>query len=260
MANVTTRKFRWRDLFIEPIGHGRMQIKWDVYQAVAIFAGVIMLLIYASRTQGWYTFAVCTLIAAAALAGGLLLGFLFGIPKAAQAESAPPPTGQQVAQPPAGQQPVGAQLGAPPQGAQMQAGQQPAGAQGGQLQPPRPTTAATQAPQTKTPPPKSILKANTNLVEISDWLTKMIVGVGLYQLSTLPGKLKSLAGYFSTAFGTPAAPPALIMAILGYFGIFGFLLGYLWARIYLTKEFEQDGDNDDSAQPQRQPGNGDRVA
>ena len=28
-----------------------------------------------------------------------------------------------------------------------------------------------------------------------------------------------------------------MLAILGYFAIFGFLLGYLWARIYLTGEF-----------------------
>jgi hypothetical protein len=100
---------------------------------------------------------------------------------------------------------------------------------------------------------KAKLKANTNLVEISDWLTKMIVGVGLYQLSTLPPKLKALAGYFATAFTPPGPGPALVMAILGYFAIFGFLLGYLWARIYLTKEFEEaDGDDSESSPPARQ--------
>ncbi len=253
MATVTRAKFYWRDLFIEPIGRGRTQIKWDVYQTFAIIVGVIMLLIYSSRAQGWYTFGVCTLVAAAALAAGLLLGFLFGIPKAAQEEppkpppgpqqtaaqqGAPPQAGQPGAQQPAGQQPLAAQQGAPTQAAQMQVAQQPVGAQ----QRPQQTGAQPQGGHPPAPSSESRTnyKANTNLVEISDWLTKMIVGVGLYQLSTLPGKLKSLAGYFSTAFGPPAAPPALVMAILGYFGIFGFLLGYLWARIYLTKEFDQD--------------------
>ena len=263
MASVTGAKFHWRDLFIEPIGRGRTQIKWDVYQAFAIFAGVIMLLIYAWRNGGWLTFAVSVLIAAVALAAGLLLGFLFGIPKPSPADTTtqqpPPPGGPQGAQQGAPPQ-VGAQQGAPAAGAQMQVGQQPVGVQqgappqGGQQQAAQPTAPTTQSNQPKPLLPKSTLKANTNLVEISDWLTKMIVGVGLYQLSTLPGKLKSLAGYFSTAFGTPAAPPALVMAILGYFGIFGFLLGYLWARIYLTKEFEQDGDDANSQiQPQPRP-------
>jgi hypothetical protein len=38
------------------------------------------------------------------------------------------------------------------------------------------------------------------------------------------------------------------MAILGYFGIFGFLLGYLWARIYLAAEFARDGSDDAAPQ------------
>ena len=286
MANVTRPKLYLRDFLIEPITRGGWQLKWDVYQTIAILVGVIMLLIYASRTGGVQTFATCTLIAGVALAAGLLLGFLFGIPKDAQTESVKQqPTQQQAAQ----QQPA-QQQGAQQQGAQQQAGQQQIGGQqgaqqqvggqqpaqqqvgpqqiggqqgaqqqvGGQQpaqqqvgpeqagQPPAPPALpAPPAPtnpsnQSKTLPTKSTLKANTNLVEISDWLTKMIVGVGLYQLSTLPGKLRILADYFATSFGSPAAPSALVMAILGYFGIFGFLLGYLWARIYLTKEFEDD--------------------
>ena len=189
---------------------GTWQVRWDAYQALAIIVGVAILFIYAMskagwKSAGWLIFGICVLIAAGALAAGLLLGFLFGIPKAAQEP-------QQQSAPPLNQ---------------------------------------ANAAQTK-----ARLKANTNLVEISDWLTKMIVGVGLFQLSKLPGKLKLVADYFATT----DTPSPLVLAILGYFGIFGFLLGYLWARIYLTKEFEQDGDNDDSAQTQRQPGNGDRVA
>src|ERR1041385_950007 len=65
------------------------QIRWDAYQALAIILGVVILFIYAwSKGGRWSpdfrTFAICVLIAAAALATGLFLGFLFGIPKAAQ--------------------------------------------------------------------------------------------------------------------------------------------------------------------------------
>jgi hypothetical protein len=184
---------------------GTWQVRWDAYQALAIILGVVILGIYAWSKGGlkspdFRTFAVCVLIAAAALAAGLFLGFLFGIPKAA-----------------------GEPL--PQSGTQTQAGQ-----------------VANTPNATVTAQAKASLKANTNLVEISDWLTKMIVGVGLYQLSKLPGKLKLLADYFATV----GPPSPLVLAILGYFGIFGFLLGYLWARIYLTKEFEESGDDDDS--------------
>ena len=260
MANATRSKLYLRDFLIERTTRGGWQLKWDVYQTIAILVGVILLLIYAWRTDGLHTFATCTLIAAAALAAGLLFGFLFGIPRDAQTESVK----QQPAQQPGAQQQVGqGQVGAQP-GAQQQAGQgqvgaqpgaqqqvggqQPAQPQGAQQQAGQQPPLTTPANQSKTLRTRPTSKANTNLVEISDWLTKIIVGVGLFQLSTLPGKLKSLAGYFATAFGTPAAPPSLVMAILGYFAIFGFLLGYLWARIYLAEEFAQVGSDDASPQ------------
>ena len=211
----TLAKLSLGNLLTEPTSSGGWQLKWDVYQALAIVAGVIMLMIYSWRAQGFYTFGVCILIAGVALAAGLLFGFLFGIPKSAQQPPAPP----QAASPTGGQQSV----------------------------PPVPPN------QLNNFTIRVSSKANTNLVEISDWLTKMIVGVGLYQLSTLPGKLKSLASYFATAFGPPAAPAALVMAILGYFGIFGFLLGYLWARLYLTKEFDQNDVDEAGAEASSSP-------
>ncbi len=78
-------------------------------------------------------------------------------------------------------------------------------------------------------------------------MTKIIVGVGLVQLTVIPGKLKNLADYLAGAFGpsgtpgVPAVPSALVMTIIFYFAIFGFLLGYLWARIYLMEEFQELG-------------------
>jgi hypothetical protein len=211
-----------------------------------------MLLIYAWRTDGLHTFATCTLIAAVALAAGLFLGFLFGIPRDAQTESVKQqPAQQQAAQQPAQQQGAQQQVGQGQVGAQQDAqqqvgGQQPAQTQGAQQQAGQQPVPTTPSNESRTLPTRRTLKANTNLVEISDWLTKMIVGVGLYQLSTIPGKLRSLAGYFANAFGAPPAP--LVMAILGYFGIFGFLLGYLWARIYLAEEFARDGSDDAAPQ------------
>jgi hypothetical protein len=78
---------------------------------------------------------------------------------------------------------------------------------------------------------------NDNLVQVSDWLTKIIVGVGLTQLYNIPGFLlrvgrqfgKSVLGYDpKDDLGTNVA-----IAIILYFSILGFLMVYLWTRIYL---------------------------
>jgi hypothetical protein len=97
----------------------------------------------------------------------------------------------------------------------------------------------------------SSVETNSNLVEISDWLTKIIVGVGLVELSKIPGKLDSLAGYFaaglrtcpagtaatSTTAATATSPctdstKAFALGIVILFSTCGFLFGYLWTRLY----------------------------
>src|SRR5205807_4795618 len=80
---------------------------------------------------------------------------------------------------------------------------------------------------------------NTNLEQISDWLTKIIVGVGFVQLSKMPPRIKALVEYMSSAFADQKVSPATVLTIMAYFAIFGFLLGYLWTRIYLTREFNR---------------------
>ena len=78
-------------------------------------------------------------------------------------------------------------------------------------------------------------KANTNLEQISDWLTKILVGVGLTQLTTLPKKLPELAAYLAPAFGGQAASGDLFaIAMVFYFLSAGFLFGYLWTRLFLA--------------------------
>jgi uncharacterized membrane protein (DUF485 family) len=111
----------------------------------------------------------------------------------------------------------------------------------------------TDAPATSTTygSASAAVETNSNLVEISDWLTKIIVGVGLVELSKIPGKLDSLAKYFAaglrtcsaatTATTTTAATAstscadstkAFAMGIIILFSTCGFLFGYLWTRLY----------------------------
>jgi hypothetical protein len=77
---------------------------------------------------------------------------------------------------------------------------------------------------------------NTNLEQISDWLTKIIVGLGLVELHTIPKAYMSMAIYVSDAFGAPPVASSLTAVIMLYFGITGFLSCYLWTRLFLFPE------------------------
>lgn len=71
---------------------------------------------------------------------------------------------------------------------------------------------------------------NTNLHEISDWLTKVIVGASLVELTKLPPLLENFA-WFMAKFTNPYDPsPAIALVIMGYFWSCGILFGYLWTR------------------------------
>jgi len=73
---------------------------------------------------------------------------------------------------------------------------------------------------------------NTNLEQISDWLTKIIVGLGLVNLKQFPDYAKRLAAYFSGDLNGTISPNVMLAVILFFF-VSGFFLGYLMTRLYL---------------------------
>lgn len=75
---------------------------------------------------------------------------------------------------------------------------------------------------------------NTNLEQISDWLTKILVGVGLTQLQHIPAKLMGMATYFQSGFGGNAS---VTLVILLNSMVFGFFAGYLLTRLFLAGAF-----------------------
>src|SRR5207244_11408636 len=81
-------------------------------------------------------------------------------------------------------------------------------------------------------PPKPSFEINTNLEQISDWLTKIIVGLGLVNLRSVPTYLKELSAYFAVSFGDVPGREAITLALIVLFGICGFLLGYLLTRLF----------------------------
>jgi tetratricopeptide (TPR) repeat protein len=81
-------------------------------------------------------------------------------------------------------------------------------------------------------------KVNTNLEDISDWLTKTLVGVGLVELQSLPRFLGDLA-FAANAYGFGWADHGQLLAlsIILYFVPGGFWLGYVNTRTLLTRLF-----------------------
>jgi hypothetical protein len=132
---------------------------------------------------------LAVLWAAACVALGGLVGFLFGIPKVLQGTAPPPQAPTKEGDPP--------------------------------------------------PPPDAgyRLLLNTNLEQLSDWLTKIIVGVGLVELRTIPRSLQDGAEYIAAGLGSTDSSGA--MALLLYFPICGFLGAYITMRLYLTRAFAQ---------------------
>jgi Tetratricopeptide repeat len=89
------------------------------------------------------------------------------------------------------------------------------------------------------PNSNSSRQVNTNLVEISDWLTKTIVGVGLTQLTFFPKFLGDLAASINR-FGLQWGDHGQLVAlgVILYFLPGGFWLGYVGTRTLLTGLFD----------------------
>jgi hypothetical protein len=150
---------------------------------LAIAVGlVVQIIAFASHDHPIANTAIGVLIAGMSGASGLLLGFLFGIPRSLQREKT---------------------------NSQSDAG-------------------VMFAPTYET---------NTNLEQISDWLTKIIVGVGLVEMTAIPDQIQHLGAFLAGAFGVRPVPGALVVAAFVYFSITSFLLSYLWTRLHLTGEF-----------------------
>jgi len=108
------------------------------------------------------------------------------------------------------------------------------------------TGAATSDP-TKQPDQGYRQQVNTNLEQISDWLTKILVGVGLTQLSSLPEQLRRLGTSFGPELGNNST---VAIVIVLNFMVVGFFAGYLITRLVLAPAFKQ-ADTQQSAEQVR---------
>ena len=79
------------------------------------------------------------------------------------------------------------------------------------------------------------IAANTNLEEISDWITKIIVGVSLVQLNQISGGIVAMGNTLAHGMGDHPSSFVFSVSTMIFYFVGGFFLGYLWSRIYLPK-------------------------
>ncbi len=190
--------FRWTHLLTstEP----REQVRGVIWIILSsLFLAMALIMLFATgATDGAEWFEVvggAAIVGSAGTAAGMLIGALFGIPKALTGEA----------------RHGGGDGGAPP----------PAG------------TADEDGPQ------RPRYQTNTNLEDVSDWLTKIIVGVGLVQFRAICERLERIGNDLAPALGGGPAADELAVAIIILHGAVGFLGGYLLARLILPELFQR---------------------
>lgn len=91
-----------------------------------------------------------------------------------------------------------------------------------------------------------LYRPNSNLEEISDWFTKILVGVLLINVDKVAGTLGQFAQVLGSALSQtdPEEPPrvaglagTIALTLLIFAVILGFLWGYLWSRLHLLDMF-----------------------
>jgi hypothetical protein len=145
----------------------RRQWVWVWLIPVVMTTGVMAVAAYSVALHMWSVFAYGTAISCAAIIGGGLVGFIFGIPRSASNAHREPGEGY---------------------------------------------------------------RDNSNLEQISDWLTKILVGVGLVQLGHATNGISHLASAMKPGFGGEASSAGFGLAIALFYAGTGFLYLYLWSR------------------------------
>lgn len=97
---------------------------------------------------------------------------------------------------------------------------------------------------------KLIYHVNTSLEQISDWLTKMIVGAGLVELKDMTLFLVDISKKIASDIGQDKAQSIIIASILCFF-ILGFFVTYFSTRLYIANALaeanaELQGSSDES--------------
>lgn len=88
-------------------------------------------------------------------------------------------------------------------------------------------------------------RPNTNLEEVSDWLTKILVGLTLVNLAEIQRELRAIASHAAAALRTQPtdAEVSVAHALLVAFAVLGFLCSYLYTRLFLQGAIRRSDDD-----------------
>lgn len=187
---------------------------------VATFFGLLCIVLYVwqapSVSSGLSIAGVALLIAASAAAVGGFLGFLFAVPRAASRIGRTPSVSES------------ARTAADAAKAAMNSGSlgEPTVAA---------ATASAVAAAVAAQDEQSTSGVNSNLSDVSDWLTKILVGVGLTQIANVGPAFGDLTGVLAPSLGNLAGSQAVAGATLVLFLTVGFLAAYLETRLVLQR-------------------------
>jgi hypothetical protein len=77
--------------------------------------------------------------------------------------------------------------------------------------------------------------ANTNLEQVSDWLTKILIGITLTQFGEIEARFKLAGTVLAPALGSSVSARPFTLALMAYFIVWGFFFAYLVTRLWLPK-------------------------
>jgi hypothetical protein len=100
-----------------------------------------------------------------------------------------------------------------------------------------PRALATDRPETSLASTHLLYRSNSNLEQISDWLTKIIVGVSLVEFRTLIHETRKLVDFLAPALGGSPYGQSFALGMLITFAISGFVVLYIFTRVYLAVLF-----------------------
>lgn len=88
-----------------------------------------------------------------------------------------------------------------------------------------------------------LYQPNTNLELISDWLTKMIVGVSLVEIHKIIHFFELIGQFCGSAFAISPAGEVIAISICVHYLIIGFIQGFLLAYLWLPAAFARSAKN-----------------
>lgn len=84
---------------------------------------------------------------------------------------------------------------------------------------------------------EAALRPNSNIEVVSDWLTKIIVGVGLVEFHHIGEFLTGISSDLGQALAPQTGAASFARALIVYFFIAGIIQGYLLTRMYVGRQF-----------------------